>query len=633
MKKYFSWLVWATVALMLLNLFLITNFKIIWLGLAVSMIVLLSLGMRVFGKSGGSPDRGAGIRALGGISFYLPLIVLVLSLLLFVSSFQQSFMDALTGGAQSQNRWSLRFPAEVSPNFRATLNIGKQSLEENMWLGSGPGTFIYDYSLYRDPILNLDRIFWAVKFFHGSALGTTLLATGGVLGVAVFILFVLSAFVVVLKNTLLSRKGDPLRFGIAAATVFGGVMWFLYPPTFTTSLFVFLMLGIFAALSNSESEDGLTLGMRTVSVSSTSVMFIASLLSIFFVVGSIVGMYYSFQKYRADSSYSRAVAYLNKSSDTDKPLAELANAIAIDPKESKYFRLQGQVYFLRLRNLIQSQLAQFANPSPELVQDFQTNFIEAYRAAQEAQRLNPAESSNWTLVGAICETVIQVDPLLCSEEFLTVMYEEAIPRDPIGPQAYLDAGRAYLIAADVLALKLSQTNNKDEITGLTEKRSEAIGKAIVHLEKSAALKPDFASSHFLLAQAYVRQNDLEGAIRKLEDTKAVAIGDVGVLFQLGFLYYQANRLDDAELQFAQAVRLNENYSNARYFLGLIYDQKGNTEAALEQFRKIADLNPGNKEVAGIVQNLESDRPALSQIVPPLPAPEERQAPPISDQGR
>ena len=80
----------------------------------------------------------------------------------------------------------------------------------------------------------------------------------------------------------------------------------------------------------------------------------------------------------------------------------------------------------------------------------------------------------------------------------------------------------------------------------------------------------------------------------------------------------------------RAVALNENYSNARYFLGLIYARGGNNEKALAEFRKILDLNPGNQEIAAIITNLEQGREPLAGISPPAPEPEKRPAPPVKE---
>ena len=101
-------------------------------------------------------------------------------------------------------------------------------------------------------------------------------------------------------------------------------------------------------------------------------------------------------------------------------------------------------------------------------------------------------------------------------------------------------------------------------------------------------------------------------------------------FQLGFLYYRNDDLSRAEREFVRAVALNDNYSNARYFLGLIYDRRGERDAALAQFQKIADLNPGNEEVLRIVANLKAGRRALEAIVPPGTAPEKRREAPVKE---
>ena len=58
--------------------------------------------------------------------------------------------------------------------------------------------------------------------------------------------------------------------------------------------------------------------------------------------------------------------------------------------------------------------------------------------------------------------------------------------------------------------------------------------------------------------------------------------------------------------------------------------KGEKEKAILQFQKIAELNPGNQEVALIIQNIQKGKAALSGIVPPSPAPEKRKEPPVKD---
>jgi tetratricopeptide (TPR) repeat protein len=97
------------------------------------------------------------------------------------------------------------------------------------------------------------------------------------------------------------------------------------------------------------------------------------------------------------------------------------------------------------------------------------------------------------------------------------------------------------------------------------------------------------------------------------------------------LYYQDNNFGSSRLVLEKVVSLNENYANARYFLGLTYDKLGEKDKALEQFKIIARANPDNQEIQKIITNLEKGKAALSNIVPPAVAPEKRENPPLSDE--
>ncbi|GAI09342.1 unnamed protein product, partial [marine sediment metagenome] len=68
------------------------------------------------------------------------------------------------------------------------------------------------------------------------------------------------------------------------------------------------------------------------------------------------------------------------------------------------------------------------------------------------------------------------------------------------------------------------------------------------------------------------------------------------------------------VELERAVELSPAYSNARYFLGLIYDRKGKTQEAIKQFEVIAGLNPENQEVKKILSNLKAGKPALEGII-------------------
>jgi len=117
----------------------------------------------------------------------------------------------------------------------------------------------------------------------------------------------------------------------------------------------------------------------------------------------------------------------------------------------------------------------------------------------------------------------------------------------------------------------------------------------------------------------------EEAIEKMETAKQLSPFDVGLAFQLGVLYYSDKQFDKAKVEFERAISLNENYSNARYFLGLIYDRENKKSEAISQFEKIAELNPDNEEVKQILANLKAGKEALKGVTPTQPPIEEKPA--------
>ncbi|MDP2947277.1 MAG: tetratricopeptide repeat protein, partial [Nanoarchaeota archaeon] len=94
--------------------------------------------------------------------------------------------------------------------------------------------------------------------------------------------------------------------------------------------------------------------------------------------------------------------------------------------------------------------------------------------------------------------------------------------------------------------------------------------------------------------------------------------DSGAAFQLGVLYYKDEQYDKAKAAFIKAIGIDENFSNARYFLGLLYDREGKKDDAIDQFDRIAKLNPDNEEIKQILENLKTGKPALgsSKLGPP-----------------
>lgn len=578
-------------AILFVNLFLI-NFQPAWFLLALSVAVII--GIRI------ATDQGRSIQRIG---LLIPLLVVALVFGLIRQRLVAS---------------SLQIPLEVSPSRGATLSITGKVFREGVvrtLLGSGPATFVYNWEKYRAPEINLTA-FWGVRFRQGASGALTALPTLGILGFGAYLMVMLFALIVALRK---AQVQSPQFVSIFSGSFGLAAAWFLYPANLTLHILMFAGLGLllnlalprkreFTFADNPRRAVALSLGL------------------VIFLVGIIAGLYRAGERFISYQEAQRGITTFNTSGDAAKALPMLIRAANIAPGEDALQRLLAEALLARLQTLLQQG-------SQANTQDLQNALGNAIQTAQVATRQNSLDSNNWATLAGIYESIIPfVDG---AESFAIEGYKKWQEVSPQNPFPWVAEARASLAAADKFtALSNQQGINAQQKKELNDQRIQWLNKAVQALNKATNLKGDYADAQFLLAQTLDRQGNLTDATKKAEESRRLDPTGVGIAFQLGFLYYKGDRLVEAEQEFQRAIALQPNYSNARYFLGLIYGRRNDRPSAIEQFEKIEELNPQNEEVKRILKNLRENRPALENIVPPAPAPEERQAPPVEEtQGR
>ena len=642
MKK----LLCLSVIIFILNLVVI-DFWAIWIGLALAMIFMISFlsaglkselgtsnlelrnqnselrtqNLEPSSKLQALSSEYQGLQLVYFQKAWLPSIILLISLLfLFIPSPFAQFIQT---------------PIEVSPNFNATLNVGIANLKAGHYLlGSGPNTFGYIFNLYKPSGIN-QTIFWSTTFNSGASAMASWAGTIGILGVLA-LLFLMVAFIWTGIKVRIASQGIMSPYGgsafggnVASQAIFVAVsflfiMWFLYVVNFTVMAFAFWGMGLFLAASlffikeiketefplvrNSVSNISMFKEIRI--FTSPPKTFLFSLLIVGLMVGAVVGIYFEANRYIAEIYFSKAITASAKN-DNDATINNISRAIQFWQYDERYFQSLSQAIFFQLNDL----LARKDLPQETLRTQFQNITTNAISAGRQAQGLNPQNPLNNVLLGNIYENLI---PFIADASgFALSSYGAAVSLDPQNPSNYLALARVEIAR-----------NNLD--------------KAVLNLEKSAQLKNDYAPARFLLVQVYDRQGKLTDAVKKAEELAMLNNADVGALFQLGFLYYKNSQFDQSKLVFERTVQLSPNYSNARYFLGLIYDREVPANAktladklaakakAIEQFEKIAELNPDNSEIKQILANLKAGKAALFGVAPPAPAPQSRSEVPVQE---
>ncbi|OHA02308.1 MAG: hypothetical protein A3J58_00585 [Candidatus Sungbacteria bacterium RIFCSPHIGHO2_02_FULL_52_23] len=654
-RAWIRWALRAATFLFLLDLVLI-NFRTSWIAVLGASVVLFGLFL-----VDGMAERPAGmphfqVRHWAMACFAILAIVMIMF--------------------QGRPIPGVAVPAEVAPSLNATLAITSELFKQGpmkVFFGSGPGTFGLLWVQYKDPAIN-QTIFWGTRFNQGQSWASTLLPTAGVLGAGAFVLLMLSLLITFLRMLFGATREVPDQVAEAddesadqprladnsmlARALFGGFVAlligaFLYPVTLTFLLLFFLVAGAMIAVSapavrtdrvqtseivseyspaspehdgeNAENPEGFwSVKNRTIRFDAPWSIFVSSLVAIFLVAFGAAVLWGGVNHIRAVLAVERGVVAAN-AGDLDGAIAHLTRAYEIEPQDTRSMSILVQVRTEKVRQVLQRAVG-----GENVQQEFQTVVSDAVRDAQRLTDMYPQEPNLWRVRAALYELVIPY--IQGSERFATEAYQKAVEREPANPEIYVQWGRAGLAFADRIAAAANQAQGKDK-EDILKAYTENLNQIVQIFQRAIQVKQDFAPAHFLLAQTALRLGNLDAAIESVENAKAAAPFDTGVAFQLGLLYYQKNDLGRARAEFERAVSTNENYSNARYFLGLIYDRQSEKQKAMDQFMRIEKLNPDNAEVKRILVNLAAGKPALDGIVPPASPPEKRKDAPVGEQSQ
>ncbi len=166
-----------------------------------------------------------------------------------------------------------------------------------------------------------------------------------------------------------------------------------------------------------------------------------------------------------------------------------------------------------------------------------------------------------------------------------------IERRPDAARGYLALGAAAERLGDIagaeqayrdaLELKPGQPSPLyDAIARLYRRADDGPGELAIWEEKLAAIPGDPAALH-RIAQIRDAAGDRQGSIQALEELVARTPEDLNARIQLGFFYYQDDRLDDAIVEFRAVAERNPRLDEVLYYLGVVYAAAGQHKEALE----------------------------------------------------
>ncbi|MEI7498355.1 MAG: tetratricopeptide repeat protein [Candidatus Falkowbacteria bacterium] len=502
-----------------------------------------------------------------------PLLIASISIFLFLAIFSRSLPLLVT------------LP-EMRPNLQTSLNVARQNINwPRAIIGSGPAAFEYRYAFARPIELNQTGL-WGIRFRQGYSFLTTLLTTGGLLSILAWLGLII-AFIWKVRE-----QKDNTVWAVVAVGSFALIFaMFIAPLFFLQGILLFLFLGATAGASDNFAKVNLNKFSRR----SMLGILLGAILIMSLTLG---GMYQIAKKYSAALFYKNALNIYNSGGDSDNSLTKLELAINLDPDSDQYLITESQLLYARTNALLQGGIPKIATEGKNI--EAQNLLYSSINRAKQATVVNPANPDTWANLAAIYDGIIPIAS--GADTFAEQNHAKVMALDPNNPQEPVEAAKSLIASADIVR----STN--------AAVADQKIAKAKELITKSIKLKPDYVSAYFLDAVLLMRANKPQEVDQRLKIIKQLVPNDANVAVQLGQMYYQSNSIQMAQKEFERAVGLNPMFLDARYLLGLLYDQQGNKQAAMEQFTFIGNVVPNNQEIPKIIDNLTKGKTALDGLV-------------------
>jgi len=475
---------------------------------------------------------------------------------------------------------TVRLPLEVSLGSATSWSLAYDSLTDNprkFLFGSGPATFIYNFSKYRPAALNYNFA-WNVRFQQPYSTAIDLLIQTGILGALAMVIVILLALGLIITTWLkyVLGAGHTMVSKLTGSSVKPAFIFWGLTASWLTILIALFLTGFgvaswftFWLLFGLIVSGGQLIGgreqMREVALKTTPQY--ALVTSFFFILtwsALVVLSIYLGRFYAAEVVFASSFRSPSQGEAGAAKIASLQKAISLNEN-----RVQ---ILLALAETHLALAQEAANKKPADINQVASIIVNAVNTSKKATEKAPNDVATW--------------------ESLATMYANA---RPIAAEA-----NNWVITSLAKATALEPTN-PIFLVGLANAKiiDRRFTDAQIDLEKAIGLKSDYLLARLRLAAVLEAQKKFNEAVEVLEKGLDTGLNNAQYLFELGRLYYnrrQGNDYGQAELALRRAVTLDPNYADALFALAVLYERTNNNAPALELYKRVLRLNPGNKDL-------------------------------------
>lgn len=471
-------------------------------------------------------------------------------------------------------------PLEISLGVSESGSIAWNALTsgtKNFLFGSGPSTFVYDFSKFKPLEMNTNPIAWKVRFGKPYASVISIVAETGVVGTLAFLFMALITFghigMLWMKSISEKQKDTTWNPSSMLMTVVSPVWLTLFIALFfvhisITLWFLFwLLTGTTAAyvLMIKNDSEPLVISLKS---SPQYVLATSFAVVILFACGVLFGVF-------AGRFYAAEVQYMHAIKSAKSPVEQitmLKNATELNSYNPRYFLGLAQAFLNEARRTTGD-----ANAKPEFISSLVAS---AVNAAHDATTISPRNVATWETLSTMYLNASSFVPNI--GQYNSSALESAVALEPTNPELRLRLGSA----------KYGEG-----------KKSEAKEQ----FNEALRLKVNYLDAYIALAQYYDGEGDFDRSLIELQ--KGLGYGgrqDPNYLFQIGRVHFNRNKQGDwdiARASFALALQINPNHTNSLFSAGVLADRQGRRDEAISYFESVVKLDPKNPSIETVLKRL------------------------------
>ncbi len=515
---------------------------------------------------------------------------------------------------------NLNLPSEVSLSRGLTYSIAVNGIKKSPILGSGLGTYYYDFAKYKTDAFNYSPL-WNVRFDSATGGLFELLNTTGVLGALAFIVLVLIllslSFIAVIKTK--DKLAQPIQLALVAsfvASILFGLMFAFNNALLLNSFLLMILCAVVTINIYPEKFASLDLSFRS------SPKYALALAAIFLTVTAGVAFLFTMgiKIYLADF-YSRQSAIL---ADQNAKIDAMNKSMSLASFQDNYF-LSAANYYMSLAN----QEATSGGDQAK-IQNYLNN---AVQLGKQGLDLNPNFVGNNEALGLIYENASFYTR--GALEWAETYYNKVSELEPINP---VPAFRIALI-------NMARANQQED----ENEKSYYVNEAIKKYDEAIAKKNDLAAAYYGKGIAYEQLQKTDDAIEQLKSAAVYSGNNIDYEFELGRLYFNkgvtqpnlfqsatkeiaedtikdgqqppadlsvqpdgatggTQKLNDelsmAEQIFLSILQANPNHANSLYSLALLYQKTNQLDNSMLLVKKLLEVVPDDETKEAVKKQFE-----------------------------